>query len=173
MKIDYYYGVTYMITPEKGDVAFSVPVKGAELSRLLRRASQQIERELDEYIPVSSMDAQRLMRPDGSAVILVRCEEKRKEPVYFACDIEGSETAGALCRALSSAGELSEGIRVFLGDGEAWRVVLKDPTDAAEQICREFGDWCEVSPFFAELTAERLIEAARGNEIALLAAALG
>lgn len=172
MKIEYLFGVTYRITPEKGDAGFPAPQRGAELNRLLRRASDRIEQECGVYIPVSSMDAERLLRSDGSSVIIMRQEEPRCEPLFFACDIEGNSEIGALCRALSAAGELSENTRFFLAEGEAWRVILKDPTEQAEHICREFGDWCEISGLFAAQTAERLVEAARGEEIALLGAAL-
>lgn len=163
MRIEYLFGMTYRIIPEKGDCA-----KASEQERILRRAAEIIESERGEYIPPSQMKAERLFSPDGAAVIYMRAAEERRPHVFFACDIDGNAEVGRLCRALCAAGELSDGIRFFLGEGEAWRVILTDPGDTAEKICREFGDWCEVSAFFAALTAERLDEAARGREIAIL-----
>ncbi len=167
MRIEYLFGVTYKVTLENGGWQ-----RPSELRETLRRVSEQIGRECGACLLPEDLSAEKLTADDGTRVLLIRQKQQSRRDTFFACDLDGNAQAGALCRALTAANELSEDISFFLGEGESWRVILHEPTPTAELICRDFGDWCEISELFAALTSERLTEAARGREIALLGAAL-
>lgn len=167
MKIEPLYGVIYK-------VILNADEKDLPLKRLIPKALEKLSREY-EGLSEDEISAQRFTSQSGDEVlILSRTEPSALSDSFFACDIRGALTLGALCRALVREKlHISENIRVYVAStGECFRAVLKNPSERASELCGEFGDYCEITELFAAQTAENLAETARGEEIAELAEAL-
>ena len=161
MDIEPIYGIVYRIALSAEECS----------EKMLPEVIMDISDELDADVSEIS-SAERLYRRGGDCVMYFkprRTEEQRGCEI-FAADICGSEALGGWCRALVGAGlHLSGDIRVYSGKNGCYRAVLRDPSPQAEYICREFGDFSEITELFAAKSAEQLCETARGSELELLA----
>lgn len=161
MDIEPVYGIVYRIALTAEECSEK------NLPRVINELSDELDADINE---ISA--AERLSRRGGGCVIYLKPGRAapRTECGVFAADICGSEALGGWCRALVGAGlHLSGDIRVYSGRNGCYRAVLRDPSPRAEYICREFGDFSEITELFAAKSAEQLCEAARGAEIERLA----
>lgn len=161
MDIEPVYGIMYRI------VLSAEECSEKRLSEVISELSDELDAGADE---ISS--AERLYRRGGGCVMYFKPKrtESHRPCELFATDICGSEALGGWCRALVGAGlHLSGDIRVYSGRNGCYRAVLRDPSPCAEYICREFGDFSEITELFAAKSAEQLCETARGKELELLA----
>lgn len=170
IELEQLYGVTYKVTLDKTECPSGTQQKSTDLRRMVHRAVELIERKYDILLIEEQLVAERIYDSDGGCVLLLnRCDMHTRNS-FFACEPYSLEALGALCRALSAMEmHITEDISVYFAEHSCCcRVLLKNPSLRAEHICREYGECSEVSPLFAAQTAERLNEAACGEEIVLL-----
>lgn len=161
MDIEPVFGVVYRICLSAEECS------DKKLASVIRELSEELDADGDEIA-----SAERLYRKGGGCVMYLRPKhgEACPEGALFAADISGSEALGGWCRAIVAAGlHLSGDIRVYAGKNGGYRAIMRDPPLRAEYICREFGEYSEITELFAARSAELLCETARGEELELLA----
>ena len=164
MDIEPIYGVVYRIclsAEECSDKRFG---------KVIDELSDELDADIGDVAA-----AERVFRKGGGCVLYIKPKQvdRRCDGALFAADICGSEALGAWCRAVVAAGlHLCGDIRVYTGKNGCYRAILRDPPLRAEYICREFGEYSEITELFAARSAELLYETARGEELERLAGIL-
>lgn len=161
MDIEPVFGVVYRICLSAEECS------DKKLASVIRGLSEELDADGDEIA-----SAERLYRKGGGCVMYLRPKrgEACPEGALFAADISGSEALGGWCRAIVAAGlHLCGDIRVYAGKNGGYRAIMRDPPLRAEYICREFGEYSEITELFAARSAELLCETAHGEELELLA----
>lgn len=169
MKAELLSDETYKITLDKNEAA-AVPTDSPprEMRRYICGIIDKLGTEQGIFLPDGRLLVEVFLRSDGSCVLFISSlegEKRTPQQRFYACEISGVDTLRSLCAALSDIGE---SCCIYCGSRpDRYRVIFSDPSEYAQRICTEFGEYGEISRLFAAQTHEYLTEISSGSASAL------
>ena len=163
--------IKLILTPEE---AAELPSSqyGELLRQYIRCLADRIRSEGVLSLPHGKLLAEIYMISDGSCVIFISATERSSTAKrLYACELSGIERLTGLMDVLADSGAYCS---LYCGcEPQEYRIIFSEPSADIGHICREYGDYSEISELFAAQTAEYLTAIAEDIPVNVLRELLG